>query len=57
MDGHHPDLVGVQDSAYRFTRPKFFLGLYAAKERDETQALTRGLSKERTREKIAPQQP
>jgi len=57
MDGHHPDLVGVQDSAYRFTRPKFFPGLYAAKERDETQALTRGLSKERTREKIAPQQP
>jgi len=57
MDGHHPDLVGVQDSAYRFTRPKFFPSLYAAKERDETQALTRGLSKERTREKIAPQQP
>jgi hypothetical protein len=50
-------LCGVQNSAYRFTRPKFFLGLYAAKDRDEAQALTRGLSKEKTREKIASQQP
>ena len=58
MDGHHPDGVGVQDSAYRFTRPKFFYpALYAAKDRDETQALTRGLSKEKTREKIASQPP
>jgi hypothetical protein len=36
---------------------KFFLGLYAAKDRDETQALTNGLSKEKTRERIASQQP
>jgi len=57
MDGHHPDAVGVQDSAYRFTCPKFFPGLYAAKDRDETQALTKGLSKEKTRERIASQQP
>jgi hypothetical protein len=36
---------------------KFFPGLYAAKDRDETQALTRGLSKEKAREKIASQPP
>jgi hypothetical protein len=36
---------------------KFFPGLYAAKDRDETQALTKGLSKEKTRESIASQQP
>jgi len=36
MDGHHPDAVGVQNSAYRFTRPKIsFRGSYAAKHRDE----------------------
>jgi len=57
MDGHHPDGVGVQDSAYRFTRPKFFSALYAAKDKGEAQALTRGLSKGETREKIASQQP
>jgi len=57
MDGHHPDVVGVQNSAYRFTRPKFFPGLYAAKDRDEAQALTKGLSKGKTRGKIASQRP
>jgi len=57
MDGHRPDAVGVQDSAYRFTRPKFFPSLYAAKDKDETQALSRGLSKGKTREKIASQRP
>jgi hypothetical protein len=56
MDGHRPDAVGVQNSAYRFTRPNFFLGLYLAKHIDETQALTRGLSKVSTREEIAYQQ-
>jgi len=57
MDGHRPDAVGVQNSAYRFTRPKiFFPGVYAAKDRDETQALTRGLSKVSIREEIAYQQ-
>jgi len=36
MDGHHPGSVGVQDSAYRFTRPKFFsVPLYAAKDKSE----------------------
>jgi hypothetical protein len=57
MDGRRPDAVGVQNSAYRFTRPKFSPGLYAAKDRDEAQALTKGLSKEKTREKIASQRP
>jgi len=58
MDGHHPDTVGVQNSAYRFARPKFFFpGLYVAKDRDETQALTKGLSEERTRGRTTPQRP
>jgi len=48
---------GVQNSAYRFTRPKIFSALYAAKDRDETQALIRGLSKGKTKEKMASQQP
>jgi hypothetical protein len=58
MDGHHPDLVGAQNSAYRFTRPKFFFpGLYVAKDRDEAQALTKALSKEKARVRIASQRP
>jgi len=48
---------GVQNSAYRFAHPKFLPGLYVAKDRDEASALTRGLSKERTRGKIASQPP
>jgi len=56
MDGHRLDAVGVQNSAYRFTRPNFFSGLYLAKDRDENQALTKGLSKVSTREEIAYQQ-
>jgi len=55
MDGHRPHAVGVQNSAYRFARPKLFSGLYVAKDRDETQALTKGLSKVSTREEIASQ--
>jgi hypothetical protein len=58
MDGHRPGSVGVQNSAYRFTRLKnFFPGLYAAKDRDETQALTKGLSKGKTRVRITSQRP
>jgi hypothetical protein len=57
MDGHRLDSVGVQNSAYRFTCQKNFLGLYSAKDKDKTQALTRGLLKEKTRGKIASQQP
>jgi hypothetical protein len=37
---------GAQNSAYRFTCPKiFFRGLYAAKDKGEAQALTKGLCK------------
>jgi hypothetical protein len=36
---------------------KIFSGLYATKDKDEAQALTTGLFKEITREKIASQQP
>ena len=58
MDGHRPGSVGVQNSAYRFTRPKiFFTCLYVAKDRGEAQALTKGLSKVKTRERMAFQQP
>jgi hypothetical protein len=45
MDGHCPDAVGVQNSAYRFARPKIFSTLHVAKDKSEAQALTRGLSK------------
>jgi hypothetical protein len=48
---------GVQNSAYRFTRPKIFPDLYAAKGKDEAQALNRGLSKGKIREIMASQQP
>jgi hypothetical protein len=57
MDGHHSDAVGAQNSAYRFTCPKIFPGLYATKDRDETQALTKGLPKEKARVRIASQWP
>jgi len=40
-----------------YSPKKNFPGLYAAKDKDETQALTRGLSKEKTRENMASQQP
>ena len=43
MDGHRPDTVGAQNSAYRFARPKIFSGLYVAKDKSEAEALTRGL--------------
>ena len=57
MDGHHPESLGVQNSAYRFTRPEIFpRGFYVANDADEAQALTRGLSKVGTRVKAASQQ-
>ncbi len=31
MDGHHPDVVGEQNSAYRFARPENFLGSMGGK--------------------------
>ena len=57
MDGHHPDLVGAQNSAYRFARPEIFPVLCVAKDRDEAQALTKALSKEKARVRIASQRP
>ena len=45
---------GVQNSAYRFTSPKniFSIILCVSKDRTETEALIKGLSKAKTREKI-----
>jgi len=40
-----------------YSPKKFFPGLYAAKDRGEAQALTKGLSKVKTRERMAFQQP
>jgi hypothetical protein len=58
MDGHHSDLVGAQNSAYRFARPEiFFPETNAANHRDEPQALTKGLSEEERRGRMAPQRP
>ncbi len=57
MDGHRSDLVGVQNSAYRFARPKIFHAPYLAKDRREPQALTEGLSKDRARVRTTSQQP
>jgi len=56
MDGHH-SIRSTELGLQVYSPKKFFSGLYAAKDRDETQALTKGLYKERTREKIASQQP
>jgi len=57
MDGHRSDLVGAQNSAYRFARPKILAGLYVAKDRDESRALTKGLSKEKARVRTASERP
>jgi len=51
-----PMLSGYRTRLTGLLAQKYFSGLYAAKDRDETQALTRGLSKGKTREKIASQQ-
>jgi len=48
--GHRTRLIGL-------LAQKFLPDLYAAKDRDETQALTRGLSKEKTRERMTSQWP
>jgi len=56
MDGHH-SVWSTELGLQVYSSKKFFPGLYAAKDKDETRALTRGLSKENTREKIASQQP
>jgi hypothetical protein len=55
MDGHHSMWsTGLGLQVYL---PKIFSGLYVAKGKDETQALTRGLYKVKARERIASQQP
>ena len=58
MDGHH-SIFGVQNSAYRFACPKniFSIILYVLKDKSETEALIKGLSKAKTREKMESHQP
>ena len=57
LDGWSPLHMEYRTRLIGLLAQNFFPGLYAAKDRDETQALTRGLSKEKIREKIASQQP
>jgi len=54
MDGHR-SMWSTELGLQVYSPKNFFPGLYAAKDRDEAQALTRVLSKEKTREKIASQ--
>jgi len=57
MDGHRS--MWSTELGLQVYSPKniFFKGPYAAKDKDEAQALSKGLSKGRTREKKASQQP
>jgi len=57
LDGWSPLHVEYRTRLTGLLAQKFFPALYAAKDRDETQALTRGVFKEKTRGKIASQQP
>jgi len=59
LDGWSPPRLGrgTELGLQVYSPKKFFPGLYAAKDKDETQALTRGLSKGKTRENMASQQP
>jgi len=59
LDGWSPPRRsrGTELGLQVYSPKKFFPGLYAAKDEDETQALTKGLSKGKTREKIASQPP
>jgi hypothetical protein len=57
LDGWSPLRVEYRTRLIGLLAQKIFSGLYAAKGKDEVQALTRGLSKGKTREKIASQQP
>jgi len=56
MDGHH-SMWSTELGLQVYSPKNFFLDLYAAKDKDETQALTRGLSKGKIREMMASQQP
>jgi hypothetical protein len=57
LDGWSPLRMEYRTRLIGLLAQKIFLGLYATKDKDETQALTKGLSKGKTREKIASQQP
>jgi hypothetical protein len=59
LDGWSPPRLGrgTELGLQVYSPKKNFLGLYAAKDKDETQALTGGLSKVKTRERMAFQQP
>jgi len=57
LDGWSPLHVEYRTRLTGLLAQKYFSGLYAAKDRGEAQALTRGLSKGKTRERMASQQP
>jgi len=57
LDGWSPLYVEYRTRLTGLLAQKYFSGLYAAKDKDETQALTRGLSKGKIRERMASQQP
>jgi len=57
LDGWSPLLVEYRTRLIGLLTQKIFSGVYATKDKDETQALSGGLSKEKTREKMASQQP
>jgi hypothetical protein len=59
LDGWSPPRLGrgTELGLQVYSPQKNFPALYAAKDKDETQALTKGLFKEKTRGKIASQQP
>jgi len=57
LDGWSPLRVEYRTRLTGLLAQKYFSGLYAAKDKDETQALTRGLSKGKIRERMASQQP
>jgi hypothetical protein len=50
-----PTLLGYRTRLTGLLAQNFFSGLYVAKDRDETQALTKGLSKVSTRGEITSQ--
>ena len=52
-----PTLSGYRTRLTGLLAQKFFSHLYVADDRDETQALTKGLCEERTRERITSQRP
>jgi len=57
LDGWSPLHVEYRTRLTGLLAQKISPGLYAAKDKDEPQALTRGLSKGKIREMMASQQP